>query len=66
MSVKKKLQKKITPAMEKKWFAEFSKQAKYRGNGVYNILMTNLFSSDTRELFLMFVASKEGIKIPQE
>ena len=59
-----KLEKKITPDMEVKWMPKFEKQAGYRGNGVYNILGTNLFSTDTRELFLMFCASKEGIKIP--
>jgi len=61
-----KLEKKITPKMEDKWFALYSKQASYKGNGVYNIPGTNLFSTDTRELFLMFVAVKEGIKIPKE
>jgi hypothetical protein len=59
-----KLEKKITPEMEEKWMPKFEKQAGYRGNGVYNILGTNLFSTDTRELFLMFCASNEGIKLP--
>ena len=61
-----KLEKKITPQMEDKWMSKFERQAGYRGNGVYNILGTNLYSTDTRELFLMFVATQEGIKIPKE
>jgi hypothetical protein len=58
------LEPKITSKMEAKWMPKFEKQARYRGNGVYNILGTNTFSTDTRELFLMFVATQEGIKIP--
>ena len=59
-----KLEKKITLEMETKWMPKFERQAGYRGNGVYNILGTNLFSTDTRELFLMFCATNEGIKLP--
>jgi len=59
-----KLEKKITLEMETKWMPKFEKQAGYRGNDVYNILGTNLFSTDTRELFLMFCATNEGIKLP--
>jgi len=59
------LEPKITQKMEDKWMPQFEKQAGYRGNGIYNILGTNLFSTDTRELFLMFVATKEGIKLPK-
>lgn len=61
-----KLEKKITPKMDEKWMPIFEKQAGYRGNGIYNILGTNLFSTDTRELFLMFVAAKENIKYKNE
>ncbi len=61
-----KLEAKITPKMEKKWMPKFEKQAAYLGNGVYSIPGTNLVSTDTRELFLMFTAAKEGIKIPVE
>lgn len=60
------LEKKITPEMETKWMPKFEKQAGHRGNGVYNVLGTNLFSTDTRELFLMFCACKEGIKLPEK
>ena len=56
-----KLEKKITPDMEDKYLSQFEKQARYRGNGVYNISGTNLFSTDTRDLFLMFIAAKENI-----
>jgi hypothetical protein len=62
----KNLEKKITKKMEDKYTPLFEKQAAYRGNGVYSIPQTNLFSTDTRELFLMFVASKEGIKFEKE
>ena len=65
-TVGEKLEKKITSKMETKWFPSFEKQARYLGNGCYNICGTNLYSTDTRELFLMFVAAKEGIKIPSE
>ncbi len=62
MTLTEKLEKKITPRMEKKHMPVFEKQAEYLGQGVYNIPATNLFSTDTRELFLMFCASREGIK----
>lgn len=61
-SITEQLEKKITIRQEKKHFPAFEKQAKYKGNGVYNIMGTNLFSTDTRELFLMFVAARENIK----
>ena len=47
--------------MENKYFPKFEKQAAYLGNGVYSIPATNIYSTDTRELFLMFVAIHENI-----
>ena len=61
----KKVEKLVTPKMEKKYESKFYSQAKYLGNGVYNIPGTNLYSNDTRELFLMFCLSQEEIKIPE-
>jgi hypothetical protein len=60
-TISRVLESKITGEMEAKWFPKFTKQARYLGNGVYNIPATNLYSTDTRELFLMFVAANEGI-----
>ena len=60
------LEKKITAKMEAKHFDNFGKQARYKGNGVYFIAGTNLYSTDTRELFLMFCAVRENIPIPKE
>lgn len=65
-SLTQKLERKINIKMENKWRDLFARQARHKGNGVYFIPQTNLFSTDTRELFLMFVAAKEGIKIPEE
>jgi hypothetical protein len=65
-SVIEQLKKKITPKMEIKHFPKFERQAGYLGNGVYNINGTNLFSTDTRELFLMFCAVQEGIKFEKQ
>lgn len=66
LTLTEKLEKKITPEMEKTWMPYFEKQTGFLGNGVYNVLGTNLYSTDTRELFLMFVACKIGIKLPKE
>ncbi len=60
------LEKKITPEMENKHFAKFAKQSRYMGNGVYSIPGTNLYSTDTRELFLMFAAAQEGIEFEMD
>jgi len=56
----KNLHKYITPEMEEKYFNTFSRQASYMGNGIYSI--SNLYSTDTRELMLMYCAMREGIK----
>ena len=57
-----KLSSKITEKMEDKWRPKFERQASYLGNGIYTISGTNLYSTDTRELFLMFCAVQENIK----
>jgi hypothetical protein len=62
----KGLERKITSEMENKWYNKFSKQAQYMGNGVYGIPMAHIYSTDTRELFLMFVAINENIKYKLE
>ena len=49
--------KTLSQEKQDKYFNQFSKQASYRGNGTYEI--GGLFSSDTRELFLMFVGQQE-------
>jgi hypothetical protein len=56
-----RMEVKISPEMEDKHWNTFEKQAMYKGNGVYSI--ADIYSTDTRELFLMFVARREGIKI---
>ena len=60
MNLIQKLEKKITKEMEEKHYPRFEKYASYLGNGVYGI--RGLYSTDTRELFLMFVAKEEGIE----
>ena len=65
MTLVAELEKKITTEMENKYFPKFEKQAAYLGNGVYSIPATNIYSTDTRELFLMFVAAQENISFKQ-
>lgn len=64
--ITKYLEKRITKKMEDKHFENFSRQARYIGNGIYRIPQTSIHSTDTRELFLMFVAAKENISIPKK
>lgn len=45
--------------MENKYRAIFDRQSRYMGNGVYNL--GRHYSTDTRELFLMFIADMEDI-----
>ena len=55
----KKLEEKIEALPKRtktKYFNIFSKQAMYMGNGIYCI--AGLYSTDTRELFLMFVGQQ--------
>lgn len=55
----RELKGKITQEQEDEWFPKFEQQAGYVGNGIYRI--GRLHSTDTRELFLMFVADMENI-----
>ncbi len=61
MTTVKQLEKKISLETQNKHFDKFTQQARFKGNGVYFIPMTDLYSNDTRELFLMFCAAREGI-----
>lgn len=53
------LEKRVTPAMDKKYRPIFEKQARFVGNGTYT--MGRNYSKDTYELFLMFVADMENL-----
>ncbi len=53
------LEGKITEKQEDIHFPYFEKQSTYLGNGIYGI--GRLHSTNTRELFLMFVADMENI-----
>ena len=53
----KEVKDKITPDMEAKYVDIFNRQARYMCNGIYGF--ASLYSTDTRELFLMFVAQQE-------
>jgi hypothetical protein len=64
--IEKQLSKKITLEMENKYRELFNKQARYVKNGIYTVPGTNLMSTDTRDLFLMFVAAKEQIPFKTE
>ena len=55
----KELEKKITEQQEDTWRSKFEKLSQYVGNDIYRI--GRLHSTDTRELFLMFVANMENI-----
>lgn len=55
----KELDKKISSEVEDKWYPTFCRQSSYVGNNIYKI--GRLYSSDIRELFLMFVADMEEI-----
>ena len=54
------LGKHITPEMEDKHFSKFERFAGHVGNGIYKI--HEHYSTDTRELFLMFCAQEENIE----
>jgi hypothetical protein len=54
----------ITKEQEEKWFKIFCARAGYMGNGIYKV--DGLYSTDTRELFLMFVAQQEEIPFENE
>ena len=53
----KKLEKEITQEMEDELRPDFNRQARFVGNGIY--MIAGLYSTDTRELFLMFVAQEK-------
>lgn len=58
----KQLESKISTDLEEKHRQQWEKQAQYMGNGVYMNCAMGEYSTDTRELFLMYVARKEKIK----
>lgn len=60
-SITEQLEAKISRKTENKYMRSFEKQGRYLGNGIYGVPGTNLRSTDTRELFLMFVAAKENV-----
>lgn len=53
------LENKISNEVQDRHFSTFSKQAVFLGNGIYEI--AGRYSTDTRELFLMYCADREGI-----
>ena len=55
----KKVQEHITLVEEDEYQAKFAKFARYVDNGIYNI--GSHYSTDTRELFIMWVAAKLDI-----
>jgi hypothetical protein len=57
----KYLKSKVSDELEEKYRHSFDRSATYRGNGVYE--WANVFSTDTRELFLLGIIGIEGIKI---
>ena len=59
----KELEKKCTREMQDNHFFRFSVLARRFGNGVYAISAHNIYSTDLRELFLIFVAIFEKIPI---
>lgn len=50
--------------MREKHFHQFEKHARYMGNGVYCI--GSIWSSDVRELWLLFVLASENILVEEE
>jgi hypothetical protein len=57
----KTLEAKISTEMETKHYAAWERQARYMGNKVYQNTVTRQFSTDTRELMLMYIATMEKI-----
>jgi hypothetical protein len=49
--------------IDKKYFDRFAKNACYMGNGVYQY--RDIYSTDTRELFLITSLMQEGINVSQ-
>ena len=55
------LEKEVTSKMEEDYRTKFERQAHYLGNKVYSI--AGLYSSDTRQLFLMYCLLREDLKM---
>jgi len=53
------VEKLISKEKQEQYYNKFSVRARYIGNGIYTI--EGLYSTDTRELFLMYVARLENI-----
>ena len=49
--------------IDKKYFDKFTKYTRYMGNGVYQY--RNIYSTDTRELFLLTSLIQEGIDVSE-
>lgn len=58
-----RLEKLISQEIQDKYFVKYCRQSRFLGNGVYGIPGTNLYSTDTRELFLLFCAAQEEIEV---
>lgn len=56
----KRLKKRVQ-TLENKYQKAFESQALYMGNGIY--MLAGLYSTDTRELKLMFILQQEGVKV---
>ena len=61
---RKRLNNFITKEIENKYLVYFEKMTAYVGNGIYTI--NNIYSADTRELFLMYCAKQEGFNYESE
>lgn len=57
-------EKSVTQETEDKYFKEFSKQARYYGHGVYG--WHTIKADDTRKVFLLGIAAREGVCITEE
>ena len=55
------LDKQVTQEMEEEYSLSFDRQASYLGNFTYSI--AGLYSSDTRQLFLMYCLLREDLKM---
>ena len=55
------LQEGVTPELEEKYGDYFNRFAKYVGNGIYTI--GRMYSTDTRELFLMYIHMREDLEM---
>lgn len=55
------LQEGVTPELEEKYSNYFDRFAKYVGNGIYTI--GRMYSTDTRELFLMYIHMREDLEM---